>query len=1069
MGPVDSQQTESTETPSEKPPIDESTTVNSIPSKTSVSSNQESAGFCSDCVLKCYLFTANTRLAILNAIEANFYKLGCFAGRKPYVFIISGLLLTFLSFGMLLRKESEKRQEWIPKSELSFSTDTFWIRRWNQLQEYRADNLQSDEVRIIVIDDELLSPQSLLKMYQLHEMVLDLNSTNMHLREYCRWGLCRAESLLRFWNYSEPLIKKQTRDQILEAVNDYDRKHNDLDHFLTNIKRNDSGYITGAKVTKMKWKFPYSDYAWKWQIEFSNTFKTNPTDFKELYAYCFYDFTQYGTGFEEDALLVFIGYSIMGVYIIICLGKCNLVEQKLGLAFVGIMCVAIGYFVTLGLGGIFNITYGALNRVLALLLLGIGIDDMFVILGALNNLSKLEKERPVPEQIGLIMKHAGVSITITTLSDITAFAIGATSAFPGLRTFCLYNCIGILSIYIMQITFFASCMSLDLRRVLDHRDGLFCCYKHTDYTPNKWSEKEILKIVFYKAAKNYLSKKPVKIFVIILTFLILAVCAWNVSKLETDTSWQRVMYATNTPYYRYFVIDEKYFSTNKVDVYCTYLTYSVDQSDYQKMAYDLSQSPYVLKDYTANWLTAFLHWCQERNFNVSVSEANPNYFDVSLDDFDLMLERFWLSKEGTPYRIYIDHQVHYSCLLEVPKHILCSENFCQSPFFKSDEEISGCKVRMKAETFVPNCNCTSSITLDCLCETPGCLDEDPQNTRMLFTMTCTIDRRRCRINTTNIPFSNMNCFNKVIYYPVTKLSMRIKEMSKNSQRMDIMKELEGRVAKYFNQTNCLVFSKHYLEWRINSVLEWEIKRNLSLAFLSVFVITFMMIMNWKTSLLVVTGVIFTLVDISGSLNLWGLYIDTTSCVIVTISVGLVVDYSVHIGFTYMTMKGKNNDRMIITMKEIGPPVFHGGFSTFIAVMPLSMGSTYPFRTFFKIFLLVVMFGLFHGIVFLPVLLSIFAPPSYPSAKNVKVRKFSKIKSVFSSRKSGINNVGLDLHNETNTQDTIRDVYKTDYNTPYHISSNELDGTGLSPTFPPLEKNFDSTQNGTKPNKNGKSE
>uniref|UniRef100_A0A0L8FWE8 Uncharacterized protein n=1 Tax=Octopus bimaculoides TaxID=37653 RepID=A0A0L8FWE8_OCTBM len=64
---------------------------------------------------------------------------------------------------MLIRKESDKQQEWIPKSELSFSTNSLWISKWNELQEYRADNLQSDEVRIIIVDDELLSPESLLK------------------------------------------------------------------------------------------------------------------------------------------------------------------------------------------------------------------------------------------------------------------------------------------------------------------------------------------------------------------------------------------------------------------------------------------------------------------------------------------------------------------------------------------------------------------------------------------------------------------------------------------------------------------------------------------------------------------------------------------------------------------------------------------------------------------------------------------------------------------------------------------------------------------------------------------
>jgi len=63
---------------------------------------------------------------------------------------------------------------------------------------------------------------------------------------------------------------------------------------------------------------------------------------------------------------------------------------------------------------------------------------------------------------------------------------------------------------------------------------------------------------------------------------------------------------------------------------------------------------------------------------------------------------------------------------------------------------------------------------------------------------------------------------------------------------------------------------------------------------------------------------------------------------------------------------------------MGAPVFHGGFSTFVAVVLLSLTDSYIFLTFFKMFAMVVIFGLTHGLVFLPALLSILGPePLYP--------------------------------------------------------------------------------------------
>ena len=53
---------------------------------------------------------------------------------------------------------------------------------------------------------------------------------------------------------------------------------------------------------------------------------------------------------------------------------------------------------------------------------------------------------------------------------------------------------------------------------------------------------------------------------------------------------------------------------------------------------------------------------------------------------------------------------------------------------------------------------------------------------------------------------------------------------------------------------------------------------------------------------------------------------------------------------------------------MGPAVFNGGFSTFLAVALLITSKSFLFVTFFKIFFLVVGFGIYHGLVVLPVVL-----------------------------------------------------------------------------------------------------
>ena len=54
---------------------------------------------------------------------------------------------------------------------------------------------------------------------------------------------------------------------------------------------------------------------------------------------------------------------------------------------------------------------------------------MFVIIQSLEQVveADIEKEKTIHEKMALTMQHAGVSITVTSFTDVVAFAIGATT------------------------------------------------------------------------------------------------------------------------------------------------------------------------------------------------------------------------------------------------------------------------------------------------------------------------------------------------------------------------------------------------------------------------------------------------------------------------------------------------------------------------------------------------------------------------------------------------------------------------------------------------------------------
>jgi Niemann-Pick C1 protein len=51
-------------------------------------------------------------------------------------------------------------------------------------------------------------------------------------------------------------------------------------------------------------------------------------------------------------------------------------------------------------------------------------------------------------------------------------------------------------------------------------------------------------------------------------------------------------------------------------------------------------------------------------------------------------------------------------------------------------------------------------------------------------------------------------------------------------------------------------------------------------------------------------VVMSMVDVCGFMHFWGVTIDTVSCIIVVIAIGLSVDYSVHIAHAFISEDGQ---------------------------------------------------------------------------------------------------------------------------------------------------------------------
>lgn len=74
------------------------------------------------------------------------------------------------------------------------------------------------------------------------------------------------------------------------------------------------------------------------------------------------------------------------------------------------------------------------------------------------------------------MEVVGLSIFVTTLTTMTAFALGTMSEVPAIRWLCYYALPTIFIDFLLQTTCFISLLALDERRIrANKRDCCFCC------------------------------------------------------------------------------------------------------------------------------------------------------------------------------------------------------------------------------------------------------------------------------------------------------------------------------------------------------------------------------------------------------------------------------------------------------------------------------------------------------------------------------------------------------------------------------------------------------------------
>ena len=285
------------------------------------------------------------------------------------------------------------------------------------------------------------------------------------------------------WNYD--LSTLQSDDDVLSTINNYGNAQ-DLQGVLGNpVFDSDTGLLVEAEAISLSYfledrstvengsEVDPVNAEWESSVflttvreadEVSNDNNNNNDDEDENnleYAYfstrSFED--EFGGEISGDLIFVNISYLVAFIFLGATMGSkvCGR-GSRWTMSFSALLLVALSTMAGFGIASLAGLIYGPVHSVLPFVLLGIGVDDAFVIANSFDR--EREGVSRESEDDGRLIKRgaralarSGASISVTSLTDLVAFAISSSSALPALASFCAFASINVrlMCIFVQEL------------------------------------------------------------------------------------------------------------------------------------------------------------------------------------------------------------------------------------------------------------------------------------------------------------------------------------------------------------------------------------------------------------------------------------------------------------------------------------------------------------------------------------------------------------------------------------------------------------------------------------------
>ncbi|VDM38310.1 unnamed protein product [Toxocara canis] len=685
--------------------------------------------------------------------------------------------------------------------------------------------------------------------------------------------------------------------------------------------------------------------------------------------------------------VIFIGYLLMFIYA----GWSQLkwdgcwfaVDSCVGLGILGVLLVTYASISGLGLSTWFGIEFNAATtQIVPFLTLGLGVDDMFLLLHNYNDLVHTIKEK----EIGVLMKETGMSIVITSTNNIIAFMAGTLLPIPALRSFCSQSAI-LLSFNLVAImVIYPAFIAVDLRRRKSGRRDMGCCCMGSPSEKKKLGAENI-EINRRRAPAGaplprhgYPQPPP--------PLMHSTIGKHSSEKERDDMKWY-----TLRGFLHYYYIPFLKLSSTKamILIVCSSMFVFGCVGLYQStLGLELSD---VLPEGTAP--SAFLR-AREQYFSfypmfAVLKGPNIDYpneqevieqyrLDIAKSDFVIKVdghpsEEYWLSLMRTWLRSL---EAHLDSAIKEGKINLETGQIL--PGQKLSEEVR--LAHRLLCSYGDNYNCTGRVGKIRLVDERGRIN--PDGFYNYITGWYNVDNMMYYVSQASfyptppgwaltkeealIPPAAPLAYSQIPFYLTNLVDTPV--------IVRMIKEIRSICDRYTeNGLPNFPIGIAFTFWEQYLHLSWHLFLAICTIAASVFLVISILIFNPWAAFMVMVVVVSMTIELAGFMGIAGVKLNPVSAVTLITAVGIGVEFTAHVVLAFLTSLGTKNERMGACMDHMFVPVIHGGLSTLLGIVMLAFSEfEFVVKYFFIVMSALIIIGLINGLALLPVLLSLIGPP-----------------------------------------------------------------------------------------------